>query len=45
MVQVKGRVALESPLTRFTPPGKAVRERYPAPRNWQLDEIGWRGDS
>ena len=24
-VQVKGRVALKSPLARFTPPGKAVR--------------------
>ena len=31
-VQVKGRVALKSPLARFTPPGKAVRKKKVPPR-------------
>lgn len=32
-VQVKGRVALKSPLARFTPPGKAVRGFLLHPKN------------
>lgn len=40
-VQVKGRVALESPHTRFTPPGKAVREKHSAPGNGWLEKYRW----
>ena len=43
-VQVKGRVAWGSPLARFTPPGKAVRELHPAPGKFLLgNRGGWQG--
>lgn len=43
-VQVKGRVASRSPLARFTPPGKAVRELHPAPGKFLLgNRGGWQG--
>ena len=38
-VQVKGRVAFASPLARFTPPGKAVRERRMPPTGAGFPEI------
>ena len=40
-VQVKGRVAFASPLARFTPPGKAVRERQMPPRDTGFQIIRW----
>lgn len=39
-VQVKGRVALESPLARFTPPGKAERDCLSAPTDFSFSEMG-----
>lgn len=39
-VQVKGRVALESPLARFTPPGKAERDCSSAPTDFNFSETG-----
>ena len=44
-VQVKGRVALKSPLARFTPPGKAVREKHLAPGKtggWKTERAGYK---
>ena len=39
-VQVKGRVTFASPLTRKTPPGKAVWERKMPPRDMGYCKIG-----
>ncbi len=40
-VQVKGRVAFASPPARFTPPGKAVRERKMPPTGAGFPKIRW----
>lgn len=40
-MQIKGRVAFTSPLTRETPPGKAERERKMPPRDTGYCKIGW----
>ena len=42
-MQVKGRVAFASPLARFTPPGKAVREKKMPPKDAGFLEIRWLG--
>ena len=42
-VQVKGRVAFASPLARFTPPGKAVREKKMPPKDAGFLGIRWLG--
>lgn len=39
-VQVKGRVALKSPLARFTPPGKAEQDCSSAPTDFSFPETG-----
>ena len=39
-VQVKGRVALKSPLARFTPPGKAEQDCSAAPTDFSFPETG-----
>lgn len=40
VVQVKGRVALKSPLARFTPPGKAEQDCSSAPTDFSFPETG-----
>ncbi|RKJ19326.1 hypothetical protein D7X48_13880 [bacterium D16-50] len=42
-MQVKGRVAFAGPPARFTPPGKAVRERKMPPRDTGFLKTKWLG--
>ena len=44
-VQVKGRVALKSPLARFTPPGKAEQDCSSAPTDFSFPETAEQEDA